>query len=179
MLNGKFVAHIKTKAWIFNNIFAEQLKPFKNDSVLAANHIIFLAQSRLSSLDFNDDEILKIIRALNIYPSKHHIFPKTSWSVRNLNLPRCLQDVFVRPFPKTSWRRTCEKPTLRRLQEDVLNYALTTSSRRLGKTKKCYAEDVFKTFSWHFQYVLTKTNVCWDKVLGYDDVSSALCCMRK
>ena len=44
----KFVAHIKTKACIFNNIFAEQLKPFKNDSLLAV-------QSRLSSLDFNDD----------------------------------------------------------------------------------------------------------------------------
>ena len=36
------------------------------NSVLPVNQI-FLTQSRLSSLDFSEDEILKIIRALNIY----------------------------------------------------------------------------------------------------------------
>ena len=38
----------------------------ENDSVIPVNQI-FLTQLRLSSLDFNEDEILKIIRALNIY----------------------------------------------------------------------------------------------------------------
>ena len=38
----------------------------KNDRVLPVNQM-FLTQSRLSSLDFNEDKILKIIRALNIY----------------------------------------------------------------------------------------------------------------
>ena len=42
------------------------ITPLKNDSVLPVNQI-FLTQSRLSSLDFNEDKILKIIRALNIY----------------------------------------------------------------------------------------------------------------
>ena len=66
MVNDKFVTDIKAKACIFNKFFAEQCTPLKNDSVLPVNQI-FLTQSRLSSLDFNEDKILKIIRALNIY----------------------------------------------------------------------------------------------------------------
>ena len=38
----------------------------KSDSKIPVNQI-FLTQSRLSSLGFNEDEILKIIRALNIH----------------------------------------------------------------------------------------------------------------
>ena len=38
----------------------------KNDSKLLSNQIL-LTQSRLSSLGFNEDKILKIIRALNIH----------------------------------------------------------------------------------------------------------------
>ena len=41
----------------------------KNDSKLPSNQI-YLTQSRLVSLNFNEDEILKIIRALN--PHKAH-----------------------------------------------------------------------------------------------------------
>ena len=66
MVNDKFVTDIKTKACIFNQFFAEQCTPLENDSVLPVNQI-FLTQSQLSSLDFNEDKILKIIRALNIY----------------------------------------------------------------------------------------------------------------
>ena len=62
----KFVTDIKSKACIFNKFFAEQCTPLKNDSVLPVNQI-FLTHSRLNSLDFNESEILKIIRALNIY----------------------------------------------------------------------------------------------------------------
>ena len=66
LVDDKFVTEIKTKACIFNNIFAKQCSSLINDSVLPLNQI-FLTPSRLSSLDFNEDEILKIIRALNIY----------------------------------------------------------------------------------------------------------------
>ena len=41
---------------------------FVNDNMFPVNQI-FLTQSGLSSLDFNEDEILKIIRALNLYKS--------------------------------------------------------------------------------------------------------------
>ena len=56
MVTGKFGTDIKLKACIFNSFFAEQCKPLKNDSVLPVNQI-FLTQSRLISLDFNQDGI--------------------------------------------------------------------------------------------------------------------------
>ena len=56
LIEDKFVTDIQTKANIFNTFF---------DSLLPLNQI-FLTQSRLNSLDFNEDEIIKIIRALNV-----------------------------------------------------------------------------------------------------------------
>ena len=50
--------------------FAEQCTPLKNNSVLLVNQKR-LNQSRLVSLEFNENEILKIIRRLNIH--KAHI----------------------------------------------------------------------------------------------------------
>ena len=72
MVYDNFVTAIKMKACIFNKFFAEQRTPLKNDSILPVNQI-FLTQSRLSSLDFKDDEILKIIRAINIYKAHDDI----------------------------------------------------------------------------------------------------------
>ena len=65
LIEDKFVTDIQTKPNIFNKFFAEQWTPLKNDSLLPLNQI-FLNQSRLNSLDFNEDEIIKIIRALNV-----------------------------------------------------------------------------------------------------------------
>ena len=50
---------------ILNNFFAGQCQPLKNVSDLPTNQI-FSTQSRLGSLDFNEGELLQIIRALNI-----------------------------------------------------------------------------------------------------------------
>ena len=65
LVADKFVNDSKTKADIFNNFFAEQCTPLKNDSELPSNQI-YLTQSKLVSLDFNEDEVLKIVRSLNI-----------------------------------------------------------------------------------------------------------------
>ena len=43
----------------------------QNDSKLLPN-LMFLTQSKLDSLDLNKDEILKIIRALNIHKAHGH-----------------------------------------------------------------------------------------------------------
>ena len=43
----------------------------KNVSVLSINQM-FLTQPRLGTLDFNENEILKIIRALNIHKAHGH-----------------------------------------------------------------------------------------------------------
>ena len=59
------------KANIFNKFFADQCTPLKNNSSLPVNQI-FLTQSRLTSIDFDEGELLKIIRALNINKAHGH-----------------------------------------------------------------------------------------------------------
>ena len=66
MVDDKFVNDTKAKAEIFNNFFAEQCTPLKNDSKLPSNQI-YLTRSKLVSLDFNEDEVLKMIGSLNIH----------------------------------------------------------------------------------------------------------------
>ena len=56
----------------------EQCTPLKNDSTLPVNQI-FLIQSRWTSLDFNEDEILKIIRVLNIYKAMVMMISPLGW----------------------------------------------------------------------------------------------------
>ena len=68
---NKFVTDINTKAHNFNEYFSQQCPPLKSSSVLTINQT-FLSQSRLTSLDFNEEEILKIIRALNIHKAHVH-----------------------------------------------------------------------------------------------------------
>ena len=65
LLIDKFVTDIETKTNIFKNIFADQCQPLNNASDLPTNQI-FLTESRLGSLDFNEGELLQIIRALSI-----------------------------------------------------------------------------------------------------------------
>ena len=71
LVDDKHVTDIKTKANIFNEYFAEQCTLLKSNSVLPINQT-FLTQSRLTSLDFSEEEILKIIRALNIHKAHGH-----------------------------------------------------------------------------------------------------------
>ena len=71
MIDDTFITDTQAKANIFNNFFAEQCKPLKNNSMLPTNQI-FLTQAREGSLDFNEREILKIIRNLNINKAHGH-----------------------------------------------------------------------------------------------------------
>ena len=71
LIDDKFITDIKTKANIFNKFFADQCTPLKNNDILTTNQI-FLTQARLEFLEFNEGEILKIIRALNINKAHGH-----------------------------------------------------------------------------------------------------------
>ena len=71
MIDDKFVTDIQAKANIFNKFFADQCTPLKNNSMLPTN-LLFVTQARLGSLDFNEGEVLKIIRALNINTAHGH-----------------------------------------------------------------------------------------------------------
>ena len=57
MVDNELVTDIKTKANIFNEYFADQT---------------FLTQSKLTSLDVNQEEIVNIIRALKIHKAHSH-----------------------------------------------------------------------------------------------------------
>ena len=59
------------KVNIFNKLFADKCRPLKNNSVLPKSQI-FLTQSRLSTLHFNEEELIKIIRNLNVYKAHGH-----------------------------------------------------------------------------------------------------------
>ena len=71
MVDNNFVTDIQTKANIFNTFFAEQCTPLNNSSVLPVNQM-FLTQSILNFINLNEDEILKVIRALNIHKAHGH-----------------------------------------------------------------------------------------------------------
>ena len=58
MVDNNFITDIKIKANIFNKFFAEQCTPLKNDSVLPIYQMLF-TQSRLGTIDFNENEMLK------------------------------------------------------------------------------------------------------------------------
>ena len=71
LIDDKFVTDIQAKANIFNKFFADQCTPLKNNSMLPTNQL-FMTQARLRSLDFNEGEILKIIRPLSINKAHGH-----------------------------------------------------------------------------------------------------------
>ena len=105
LIENKFVTDIKMKGKIFDKLFAEQYTPLNNDSSIPSNHI-FLTQSRLGSLAFNEGEILNIIRALNIHKAHGHddisirmikicnksILKPLSLIFQNLIKPSCYSD---------------------------------------------------------------------------------------
>ena len=71
LIDNKFVTDMKTKANIFNTFFADQCTLLKSNSMLPTNQM-FLTQARLQSFDLNEDEILKIIKALNVNKAHGH-----------------------------------------------------------------------------------------------------------
>ena len=71
LINYKLVLDIKTKANIFNKLFAEQCTPLKNDSVLPTSQHV-LTQSRLHSIDFSFEEIQKMIKSLDVDKAHGH-----------------------------------------------------------------------------------------------------------
>ena len=71
LIDDKFVTDIQAKANTFNQFFADQCTPLKNNIMLPTNQL-FMTQVRLRSLDLNEGETLKIIRALNINKAHGH-----------------------------------------------------------------------------------------------------------
>ena len=64
LVNGELASNFKQKANIFNNHFASQYTPIKNGSKLP--NFSYKAAKRLTSFDIKDNDILLIIKSLNV-----------------------------------------------------------------------------------------------------------------
>ena len=71
LVNDKIVSDFTKKAYLFNDFFAAQCKPLTNSSVLPST-ISIKTHSRLNSISFEKEDILKIIRNLNVNKAHGH-----------------------------------------------------------------------------------------------------------
>ena len=71
LVNNKIVSDFANKANLFNNLFAAQCTPLTNSSVLPLT-ISFKTHSKLNSISFEKEDILKIIRNLNVNKAHGH-----------------------------------------------------------------------------------------------------------
>ena len=65
LINSKLNSDFKMKANHFNSFFASHCTPLNNNSKVKGSQT-FITDSKLSSLQFEDKDIIKIIRSLNI-----------------------------------------------------------------------------------------------------------------
>ena len=113
------------KANLFNNFFATQCTPLSNNSILPSA-ISFKTQSRLSSINFEKEDILKIIRNLNI--NKAHVHDNIS-----IQMLKICDSVLVEPLPliykncinsgvfPDIWKRSHIIPTYKKKDKHYIN----------------------------------------------------------
>ena len=71
LVNGNLISDFKEKANRFNEFFSRQCTPLNNGSE-CPGQLVFVTNERLSTVVFDDQDIIKIIRALNINKSHGH-----------------------------------------------------------------------------------------------------------
>ena len=69
--NSKLESNFKVKAIYFNNFFPSKCTPLVNNSKLT-HKIIYNSTARLTSINFHNNDILKIIRFLNVNKPHGH-----------------------------------------------------------------------------------------------------------
>ena len=70
-VGNKLVADFKEKARLFNEFFASKCTPITNDSSLPRLDVLN-SESSLPAINFNNDDIFKVIRSLNINKALGH-----------------------------------------------------------------------------------------------------------
>ena len=71
LINNKLVSNIKEKANHFNCFFVSHCTPLDNNSKISETQT-FITDNKLSSVQFEDNDIIKIIRSLNICKAHRH-----------------------------------------------------------------------------------------------------------
>ena len=92
LIDDWFTTDIQAKANILNKLFADQCTPLKTNGMLPTNQLL-VTQARLGCLDFNEDEIFKIIRALNI--NKAHGYDDISIRMIKMYDESLLKPLFI------------------------------------------------------------------------------------
>ena len=100
LIKNKLVSNFKTKANHFNIFFASQCTPLHNYSTIPGNQT-YVTDNKLSSLQFEDCDIIKIIRSLDtskpmdimIYHIVHPLYIKGG-----LTLPKIARRGWIKIF---------------------------------------------------------------------------------
>ena len=120
LIDDKYV----TEANIFNKFFADQCTPLKNNSMLTTNQL-FMTQETLRSLNFNEGEILKIIRVLNI--NKAHGYDDISIRMIKIcdeSLLKPLLDLFKNSLKLSYYPDIWKNSNI--IKRMISNYLITT-----------------------------------------------------
>ena len=70
-INKKLVSNFKKKVDHFNRCFVSHCTPLDNNNKIAGNQT-YIIKRKLSWIQFNDDDIIKIIKSLDIYKAHGH-----------------------------------------------------------------------------------------------------------
>ena len=108
LVNKRFVTDFKVKANIFNDFFSKQCTPLANGSKIPENQV-YLTNSRINSILFSGNLVIKIIRNLNV--NKVHVHYDIS-----MRMIEMCGEFLVRPLsiiiPNSCiYPRTCKKQT--------------------------------------------------------------------
>ena len=138
VINNKLEADFKRKADHFNNFFASKCTPLKNDSVLPTL-LEHDSEARFSKISFSDDQILKILRALDINKAHGHdeisirmlkLCDKSIIPPLSLLFQNCID---TRTFPDT-WKKSNIVPVHKKGDKQIVdNYRPVSLLPILGK----------------------------------------------
>ena len=71
LINNQLITNFKDKARYFNEFFSEQCSPLSNTSEIPKTQS-FITNDRLSDIQFQENDIIKIIRSLDINKAHGH-----------------------------------------------------------------------------------------------------------
>ena len=65
LLVGKLVTNVLEETNIFNDAISQQCQPISNDSILPSISTFYFTNNRLNDINFNYDQILRVIQPLD------------------------------------------------------------------------------------------------------------------
>ena len=121
LVNGKLLSDFQEKSNLFNNHFTAQGTPIQNTSKLP--NFKHKTDKRLTSLEINEDDMLLIIKILNLY--KAHGWDNLSTRMIKIcskSLTLLLNSIF-NSMPPKDWKKSIVVSFIKRLIKNIIkNY---------------------------------------------------------